>query len=198
LRVILTLDRHISAFSGRPSGLQDEELVSFFLRFLLTLQAPHRLIDGLSLYFTIALHSFDLDPLTECDDEYWEDRFTQPPGQPSAISYFNSYLRLMDIMACAMRLIVGYRHFCPLIRPLVTSPNELLSFSTQYSVKRPENLFDKSSPRSDQKIIAELDSMMNKWMDSVPAHRESRTPSLPFLRPSHHDVLSKMESGYQE
>lgn len=128
MRVILTLDRHISAFSGRPSGLQDEELVSFFLRSLLTLQAPHRLIDGLSLYFTIALHSFDLDPLTECDDEYWEDRFKQPPGQPSAISYFNSYLRLMDIMACAMRLIVGYRHFCPLIRLVSNQSKRIVIF----------------------------------------------------------------------
>jgi len=62
-----------------------------------------------------------------------------------------------------------------------SSPNELLSFlSTQYSVKRPENLFDKTSPRSDQQIITELDSMMNKWMDSVPAHRKSRTHFLTF------------------
>lgn len=57
----------------------------------------------------------------------------------------------------------------------------MLSFSTQYSVRRPENLFDKSSPRSDQKIIAELDSMMNKWMDSVPTHRKFRTLFFLFL-----------------
>jgi len=63
----------------------------------------------------------------------------------------------------------------------LTSLNELLPFlSTQYSVKRPENLFDKTSPRSDQQIITELDSMMNKWMDSVPAHRKSRTRFLTF------------------
>jgi len=82
----------------------------------------------------------------------------------------------------------------------------LLSFSTQYSVKRPENLFDKSSPRSDQKIIAELDSMMNKWMDSVPTHRKFSTLFLPLFGPSHDFdvvlfitmVFSKMESGYQE
>ena len=160
------------------TGIQNDVLL-MFLHFLLASQVSHRLTDHSSLYFTTALHSFDLDLLIECDDEYWPSGFKQPPGEPSTISYFNSYIRLMDIMACAMRLIVS-NHSCPLIG--LTSSNEFLYFhSTQYSVKRPEKLFDKSSPRSDQQIIAELDSMMNKWMDSVPAHRESRTLSLPFF-----------------
>ena len=64
------------------------------------------LTDRPSLYIT-SLRSFDLNLLTECDDEYWESGFEQPPGKPSTISYFNSYLHLMDIMACAMRLIVS-------------------------------------------------------------------------------------------
>ncbi|KAF9050240.1 fungal-specific transcription factor domain-containing protein [Panaeolus papilionaceus] len=106
--VIMSLDRQISSFSGRPCGLQDEDL--------------------------------DVDLPVECDDEYWDKGFRQPPDKPSTITYFNCYLRLMDIMAYAMRLI--------------------------YSIKRPGS----KTGRSDQKIIAELDAAMNSWMDSVPDH----------------------------
>ncbi|PPQ71792.1 hypothetical protein CVT24_006143 [Panaeolus cyanescens] len=106
--VIMSLDRQISSFSGRPCGLQDEDL--------------------------------DVDLPVECDDEYWDKGFRQPAGKPSTITYFNCYLRLMDIMAYAMRLI--------------------------YSIKRP----DSKTGRSDQQIIAELDAAMNSWMDSVPDH----------------------------
>jgi hypothetical protein len=51
--------------------------------------------------------SFDLDLPIECDDEYWDNGFQQPSGKPSSITYFNSFLRLMDILAYAMRLIVS-------------------------------------------------------------------------------------------
>ncbi|KAF8149482.1 fungal-specific transcription factor domain-containing protein [Crassisporium funariophilum] len=110
--VVLSLDRHVSSFSGRPCGLQDED--------------------------------FDLDLPLECDDEYWELGFKQPSGKPSSITFFNCYLRLMDILAYAMRLI--------------------------YSIKRPNGKFGKVMQRSEQQVIAELDSAMNNWMDSVPIH----------------------------
>ncbi|KAF8971208.1 fungal-specific transcription factor domain-containing protein [Flammula alnicola] len=109
--VLMTLDRHISASSGRPCGLQDED--------------------------------FDLDLPLECDDEYWEHGFQQPPGKPSSIAFFNCYLRLLDIMSYAMRLI--------------------------YPIKRPSNTFGRTI-LSEQQVIAELDSAMNNWMDSVPSH----------------------------
>ncbi|KAF8149480.1 fungal-specific transcription factor domain-containing protein [Crassisporium funariophilum] len=86
----------------------------------------------------------DLDLPLECDDEYWELAFEQPSGKPSSITFFNCYLRLMDILACAMRLI--------------------------YSSKRPHGMFGKGAQRSGQQVIAELDSAMNSWMDSVPEH----------------------------
>lgn len=58
------------------------------------------------------MNSFDLDLPIECDDEFWEapnpeDRFKQPIGRPSYIAFFNCYLSLMDILAYAMRAIVG-------------------------------------------------------------------------------------------
>ncbi|KJA27601.1 hypothetical protein HYPSUDRAFT_34708 [Hypholoma sublateritium FD-334 SS-4] len=109
--VLLSLDRHISSYAGRPCALQDED--------------------------------FDLDLPLECDDEYWEHGFQQPPDKPSSISFFNCYLRLIDILAYAMRLI--------------------------YPIKRPRNNFGRP-PLSEQQVIAELDSAMNGWMDSVPTH----------------------------
>ncbi|KAF9526547.1 fungal-specific transcription factor domain-containing protein [Crepidotus variabilis] len=86
----------------------------------------------------------DVDLPAECDDENWNKCFQQPSEVPSSIAYFNCYLRLMQILGQAMRFI--------------------------YSVKRPRNLFYTGTPRSDHELIAELDSMMNKWMDSVPDH----------------------------
>lgn len=92
---------------------------------------------------------FDLDLPIDCDDEYWEHpdasiRFKQPEGKPSSMSFFNCYLSLMDILAYAMRAI--------------------------YAIKRPKNMFGRVIQRSEQRIIMELDSAMNNWMDSVPQH----------------------------
>ncbi|KAF9010740.1 fungal-specific transcription factor domain-containing protein [Cyathus striatus] len=110
--VILSFDRLISTFSGRPCGLQEED--------------------------------FDLDLPIECDDEYWDHDFQQPAGKPSSMAFFNCYLSLMDILAYATRVI--------------------------YPIRRPKNLFGKAIHRTDQQIIAEMDSAMNNWMDSIPDH----------------------------
>ncbi|KAF5385983.1 hypothetical protein D9615_002627 [Tricholomella constricta] len=117
-RVLMSLDRLISSFSGRQCVLQEE--------------------------------GYDVDRPIECDDEYWDLKdsslaFQQPPNKPSTIAYFNSYLKLMEILAYAMRVI--------------------------YSVKKstfPSS--GQSAPYLDQKIIMNLDSAMNSWMDSVPDH----------------------------
>lgn len=68
----------------------------------------------LTLYVVISNRftgSFDIDFPIECDDEYWNHPdpsldFKQPPGRPSAMSFFNCYLRLMDILAYTMRFVV--------------------------------------------------------------------------------------------
>ena len=56
--------------------------------------------------------SFDLDLPAECDDEYWstpdpKDAFKQPTGKPSQMSYFIAFLKLSQILAFALRTIVG-------------------------------------------------------------------------------------------
>ena len=56
--------------------------------------------------------SFDVELPPECDDEYWEptdskQAFTQPEGIPSKISYWNSYLKLIEICGFALLTIVS-------------------------------------------------------------------------------------------
>ena len=57
-------------------------------------------------------YSYDVELPIECDDEYWEHAdpakcWKQPPGKPSTISYFNSILKLYDILGFALRTIVS-------------------------------------------------------------------------------------------
>jgi hypothetical protein len=58
--------------------------------------------------------SFDVDMPTEVDDEYWENEhdldqaFKQPPGKPSLLSYFISFIKLNQTLAVALRTIVRH------------------------------------------------------------------------------------------
>ncbi|KAH8105131.1 fungal-specific transcription factor domain-containing protein [Cristinia sonorae] len=98
---------------------------------------------------------FDLDLPVECDDEYWVISahpngqrefelvdFKHPPGKPSKISYFNYFLRLDQILAFALR--------------------------TVYSINKSKTLLGFVGTQWEQRIVAELDSALNKWIDSVP------------------------------
>ncbi|KAJ7182255.1 fungal-specific transcription factor domain-containing protein [Mycena crocata] len=83
---------------------------------------------------------FDLEPLIEADDEYWEDPmrpFQQPVGVPSRIAFFNCLLRLSHILAFGLKIIY----------PLV-----------------------KSTHGCDEQVVAEFDSALNRWHDEVPEH----------------------------
>lgn len=56
--------------------------------------------------------SFDLELPLEVDDDFWEHpdpakAFKQPPGLPCSIAYFNSFLKLNQILAFALRTIVS-------------------------------------------------------------------------------------------
>ncbi|THH04869.1 hypothetical protein EW145_g5209 [Phellinidium pouzarii] len=115
--VLVALDRFGSAALGRPCAIQDED--------------------------------FDLDLPLEVDDEYWENpdankAFKQPPGIPCVISFFNSFLKLNQILAFALRTI--------------------------YSINKSKILLGFVGPQWEQHIVAELDSALNKWIDTVPDH----------------------------
>ncbi|KAJ7188030.1 fungal-specific transcription factor domain-containing protein [Mycena filopes] len=88
---------------------------------------------------------FDLDLPIECDDIYWEgpDPFKQPPGIPSTLSYFNCYIKLLDILGFAQK--------------------------TLYTLKRSKKRGAEAEQWNHQ-VVAELDSAMNNWIDSLPDH----------------------------
>ncbi|KAF8970798.1 fungal-specific transcription factor domain-containing protein [Flammula alnicola] len=103
---------------------------------------------------------FDLDLPVDCDDEYWENPdpekcFKQPSNKPSSISYFILYIKLHQILAFSLRTI--------------------------YSLKKSKTLLGFVGQRREQHLVEELDSMLNKWVDSVPDHLQ--------WDPNHEDVM---------
>ncbi|EAU83262.2 nuclear protein [Coprinopsis cinerea okayama7 len=117
--VLVCMDRLVSAALGRPCAIQDED--------------------------------FDLEMPIECDDEYWEtecddveQRWKQPPGKPSLLTYFCLFLKLNQILAFSLRTI--------------------------YSINKSKILLGFIGPQWEQHIVAELDSTLNKWVDSIPSH----------------------------
>ncbi|KAJ7073102.1 fungal-specific transcription factor domain-containing protein [Mycena amicta] len=92
---------------------------------------------------------FDIQLPTACDDEYWEmsdpaRSFRQPPGQPSTIAFFNAMLKLNNILSFVLRLL--------------------------YSIDKKSGLMRRDDERWEDHIVAELDSALNKWVDSIPEH----------------------------
>lgn len=66
---------------------------------------------GVSNLTSMICFSFDVDLPLECDDEYMEhpdpqQRFKQPAGKPSVISYFVAQIKLMRLLSFCLRTIV--------------------------------------------------------------------------------------------
>ncbi|EKM51881.1 uncharacterized protein PHACADRAFT_262278 [Phanerochaete carnosa HHB-10118-sp] len=109
---------------------------------------------------------FDLDLPVECDDEYWEPSsssspgFAQPPGKPAIVIAFNCLLRLTQIQAYAQRTI--------------------------YSTSKSRTILGFVGPQWEERIVAELDSALNSWLDSLPSHLkwDPRNPNTTFLSQS--------------
>ncbi|KAI0092329.1 fungal-specific transcription factor domain-containing protein [Irpex rosettiformis] len=92
---------------------------------------------------------FDLDLPIACDDEYWvhpdpEQAFKQPKDKPSKVAYFNCMLRLSQIHAYALRTI--------------------------YSINKSKALLGLVGPDGQQRVVAQIDSALNRWLDSIPEH----------------------------
>ena len=97
------MDRMTSFVLGRPCCIHDEECVDKAM--------AQMCIDS------HVQHSFDVDPMTEVDDEYWSSpdpalAFKQPPGKPSKIAFANHLMRIFKILAFASRTIVSYLRLC--------------------------------------------------------------------------------------
>ncbi|KAI0334626.1 hypothetical protein GY45DRAFT_1318227 [Cubamyces sp. BRFM 1775] len=92
---------------------------------------------------------YDVGLPIECDDEYWvtgnpELDFKQPPGKPSKISAYVSFIQLCRILAYALRTI--------------------------YSIRKTRAQLVSGDQQWEERVVAELDSELNKWADSVPEH----------------------------
>ncbi|KAF8146461.1 fungal-specific transcription factor domain-containing protein [Mycena galopus ATCC 62051] len=94
----------------------------------------------------ISLHieEYDIDPPLDVDDEYWDQGFQQPPEKPSQLSYFLCDIRLCEIWGDAMRRLYGSKKF--------------------------KMLMGWDSSDKEQHTVAEFDSAMNDFLDSIPPH----------------------------
>ncbi|KAJ3502842.1 hypothetical protein NLJ89_g8706 [Agrocybe chaxingu] len=93
---------------------------------------------------------YDIDLPIDCDDEHWEhldpeSRFKQPRGEPSLVSAFIQQIKLMQILVFCIRGVAS-----------VIFSNVLTLLTTCQEWKSP--------------IVRELDSSLNKWLDSMPDH----------------------------
>ncbi|EIW84606.1 hypothetical protein CONPUDRAFT_163685 [Coniophora puteana RWD-64-598 SS2] len=146
IRLALEVGAHRQKVYNRKPTVEDE----LWKRAFWVLVSLDRAYSS-SLGRPCAIHDtdFDLDLPTVCDDEYWEhqdpeQQFKQPPGTPSYVAYFVSALKLSQILAFALRTI--------------------------YSIKRSKVLLGFVGHKWEQHIVAELDSALNEWIDSVPEH----------------------------
>ncbi|KAF7345263.1 Fungal-trans domain-containing protein [Mycena sanguinolenta] len=92
----------------------------------------------------VHVEEYDVDLPLEVDDEYWDSDFKQPEGKPSQLSYFIFHLRLCEILADAMRRL--------------------------YGSKKSKILLGWDGPEWEQRAVAELDSAMNDFIDTIPQH----------------------------
>ena len=79
---------------------------------------------------THRLRSYDVDLPLEVDDEYWvnpdpELAFTQPPGKPSNVTFFNYILRLGRIHSLTIRSMVILWKVMPYILGLSVSEGRI-------------------------------------------------------------------------
>ncbi|KAH9485168.1 putative transcriptional regulatory protein [Psilocybe cubensis] len=93
--------------------------------------------------------AFDVEYPIDCDDEYWETEdpeqaFKQPTGKPSMITGFICFIKLCEILGFALR--------------------------TLYTTKKSKLLSGFIGSEWEGRMVAELDSAMNGWKDSLPPH----------------------------
>ncbi|KAJ6516703.1 fungal-specific transcription factor domain-containing protein [Mycena vitilis] len=123
-------------------------------------------------------HSIDVDFPIECDEEYWpgeagvdspessascsdhttpasttEDSpekqktrkaWLQPLGIPSRLAFFNCFLRLNNILGFGLKML--------------------------YALKKTKVLLAHRDAQWEEHLVAEMDSALNGWVDSIPSH----------------------------
>ncbi|KAJ7153951.1 fungal-specific transcription factor domain-containing protein [Mycena crocata] len=132
---------------GAGTITQEEELEkrAYWIMILFDTQ----LSAALGRSIAIQSHDFDLDLPILVDDQYWDPRnggaaFTQPPDMPSRVGFFTCQLTLNRILSFTLKIL--------------------------YSTNRTKSLIGMNEEYWEQKVVVELDSALNTWLDSVPAH----------------------------
>ncbi|KAI0092310.1 fungal-specific transcription factor domain-containing protein [Irpex rosettiformis] len=146
LRMAQSMGAHRKKSYGAVPTI-DEELRKRAFWALLHLDRLHSSVLGRPC--GIQDEDFDVDLPIACDDEYWlvsdpEKAFKQPPDKPSEVIFFNYLLRLSQIHAFALRTI--------------------------YSINKSKALLGLVGHDWQQRILAEVDSALNQWIDSLPSH----------------------------
>ncbi|KAJ7687612.1 fungal-specific transcription factor domain-containing protein [Mycena rosella] len=98
---------------------------------------------------TTQYEDFDVELPIECDDEFWESEdpvqaFKQPAGKPSRITSFNCFIRLNNILAISLKIL--------------------------FSLNKAKSVLAVRDDAWEEHIVAELDSALNGWVDSIPSH----------------------------
>lgn len=154
---LVAFDRITSTSLGRSPCTRDEEYVITLLSFRLFWPCSHA-------YFL----SFDVDLPLEVDDEYWEHpdinlAFRQPTGKPSLVTAFNSWIRLTQITAFAVRTLVWciicYVLWIPISR-------------VQYSIDKSQGLLHLLGAKWRSRMIDKMNAALAQWYDTVPNHRK--------------------------
>ncbi|KAJ6499081.1 fungal-specific transcription factor domain-containing protein [Mycena sanguinolenta] len=114
---LLSLDRTVCSFLGRPSAVHVED--------------------------------YDVELPLEVDDEYWDhpdpaQRFKQPPGKPSLITFFVCHIRLCEILGSTLRRL--------------------------YASNKSRVLMGLVGTDWEQRAVSELDSAMNEFLGGLPDH----------------------------
>ncbi|KAJ7179778.1 fungal-specific transcription factor domain-containing protein [Mycena filopes] len=146
----LRLAQDVGAHREKNFGARPTVEAELWKRGFWTLVALDRLIST-SLGRSCALHleEFDVELPIECDDEYWENddpalAFKQPDGKPSQVTFFRCFLQLNNILAFALKIL--------------------------YALNKTKQLLSQRDPDWEEHIVTELDSALNGWVDSIPAH----------------------------
>ncbi|KAJ7482632.1 fungal-specific transcription factor domain-containing protein [Mycena latifolia] len=100
---------------------------------------------------TTQYEDFDVELPIECDDKFWDTEvedpahaWKQPTGSPSQITCFNCFIRLNNIHAFSLKML--------------------------YALNKTKSLLAVRDDTWEEHIAAELDSALNGWVDSIPAH----------------------------
>ncbi|KAJ7793139.1 fungal-specific transcription factor domain-containing protein [Mycena olivaceomarginata] len=126
---------------GQPSGAEKELWKRAFWSFI-ALERMVCLFTGRPM--SLHAEDYDVEMPLEVDDEYWSRGFVQPLGKPSQLSYFVCRSRLCEIIEDVFRRVYG---------------------STKAKLR-----LSRDGPEWEQRAVADLDSSMNDYSDSIPLH----------------------------